>query len=350
MSQRLSRLRTAGYTVLFTVSFAAVSMAIRPDFSTDRILQAKWDHWNRSGHQYDAVFFGSSRIYRAFDPREFTAALPSDEQIRIFNFSVGSMRPCELSYQVQRLLQHQPSRLRVVFIELMDWHPAILSEMKEHQRTVDWHTPTAAWRAIGTELPYVHSWQEGLALWNQHLKLCLQKLMGFGTGPVWWKGRDLQRAKRLESVMAFADGFVAFDQESAAVYGRRRREFLVKNRPVFRRQVAKIDSVNQQAGLLDRFDLISQTALDRMLHESGLEVIYVIPNLRWGTPDLNELARQRILKNIWSFNHVEMFPELYDEQNHFDRGHLNRAGAKCFSRRLAERYLVWRQSLKTNGQ
>lgn len=333
--------RTFLHLSLFGLSFGVISACLRPDFSTDRVLQAKWDQFLAERDEYDAVFIGSSRVYRAFWPKAFNESLPPELQLRVFNFGVGSMRPHELTYHLDRLIESRPRRLKLVLVELMDWTPTVLPEMAEHPRTVAWHTPQGTWRALQTEWLSQPGWLDLISAASQHVRMAAIRATGYGSGSLWWNGRDRDRAAHYQAVMKHADGYVAFDQELGDSFRRRRAVFLEQNLPIFREQVARIDQVNRQPGRLDQFNLPAQLAQQRMLQQAGLDVVYVIPNLRWGTPDLNELTRRQLLEQVWSFNHVADFPELYDETRYFDRGHLNRAGASRFSQLLAERYELW---------
>jgi hypothetical protein len=59
---------------------------------------------------------------------------------------------------------------------------------------------------------------------------------------------------------------------------------------------------------------------------------------------LPERARKTI---VLDFNDPMRFPELYESRNRIDTDHLNAAGAKVFTRLLAEQ---WSAAVKTRGQ
>lgn len=327
---------------LAILAFWGTSSLFRPSFTDDRILQAKLDYFQAHKDEYDSVFLGSSRIYRAFDPRAFTRTLPSTNgDHRSFNFGIGSMRPHELNSVLRRLLALKPKRLKYVFVELMDWHPTVLDGMQGHERSIAWHDLSETASALSTTWNAEVPWTERLAAWNADLADLARHYGNVGQGVRWWRGRPLsaERQAYLQKLMASADGFVALDQEVSPYYAGRRETFLNRYRDLFLQQITEIPATNARPGSLAHLNVDAYLNQQAYVRDHGMQPIYVIPNLRWGTPDLNELDGP--LENFMSFNHPGRYPELYDERNYFDRGHLTQSGATEFSRELAEAFHAW---------
>lgn len=335
--------------ILFLLAFTTVTRLVSPGFTEDRVLQAKRDHLDQHLDGYDAIFLGSSRVYRAFSPPQMNAHLEPEQRLSIFNYAVGSMRPHELNGVLDDLLRRRPKRLKLVFIELMDWNPTILEGMQDHDRTVRWHSLSETWRALQTIGKSDQEVADKFEAANVNVVAMLKHYTNYGEGVRWFVGRNRVRAARLEAVMAYADGFAAFDQETASFYAERRREFLERDLDIFREQILRIDEINHESAELTHFNVSSIEAQQQELERAGIEVVYVIPNLRWGTPDLNQLGTDGIVKQLWTFNHPSRFPELYIEEHYFDRGHLNRRGSEEFSRVLAERYVRWKSNADGNA-
>lgn len=336
--------RWAGNLAVFLAGFALIARLLAPAQSTDRLLRAKLEHFRQHKEEYDLVFFGSSRIYRAFDPKVFCRELADrGRPLRAMNFGVGAMRPHEVSAVIRRVQATRPARLRWVMVELMHWEPTILDGMSRHPRTIDWHEPRETWSACRTEwladLPTV----ERLSRCGTHVARMAQKYTNFGQGPRRvreWLGEDrLQRATR--DVVAAGDGFVAVDDQPGPYYDSRRRTFLTKYYDVFLRQIEAIPAGQRRPATLENFDVAATERQQAAIRAAGAEPIYVVPNVRWGTPVLHRLGEEGVIANFIALNDPQSLPELYEPDHYFDRGHLNRRGAEIFSAELARRFADW---------
>ncbi len=338
--------RCALNLAMFVLGFAVVARVLAPAGSTDPGLQAKLEHFRRHMDDYDLVFFGSSRIHRAFDPRVFGRVLAArGREIRAVNFGVGAMRPHELNAVLRRLLAMRPARLRWVLIELMDWEPTILENMTRHPRTTDWHDLSETWSACRTvwladlsdkEQPH----RERLARWRTHLSQLAVKQTNWGQGPrriQEWLGRNRPQS-RLQQLIARGDGFVAIDDETGPRYRFRRREFLTKYFDTFHRQIRDLPAEQKMPATLAHFNVAATLQQQAAIRAAGAEPIYVVPNLRWGTPVLHRLARDGVISNFIALNDPLSLPALYTAEHYFDQGHLNRRGAWLFSVELAGRF------------
>jgi len=322
--------------LLAASSFALVTEALRPQLSPDDLLSAKQRFFARHSHKYDCVFFGSSRIYRAFDPRTFREQLQDRATLRAFNFGVGALRPHELNHVLRQVLAAPAPRLKYVIIELMDWTPALPIGLESHPRTVDWHTPSATWQACRTE------WLSDQGLWTRicncqrHLAHAARRFSNHGNGPRWWREWTRSSTATDDSWIGRRDGFRALDSETGDRFRRRRQQFLQRYYTIFLEQVSLIDHTNRSTGNLTHFNLKALRDQQDWLLRRGLKPIYVIPNVRWGTPHLNRLKSAGILQSMLTLNHTRRFPDLYRPDHYFDRGHLNNSGAIAFSRILAD--------------
>jgi hypothetical protein len=321
--------------VCFAIGFLVISISLRPAYTNGWLLTVKQRHLEETIHEYDAIFIGSSRIYRAFDPNQF-ADLTSKQgqQLNAYNFGVPGLRPHEMQLQLDNIVAAKPRKLKYVLIELMEWYPPILNDLKNSDRTVHWHTLGNTVSAIQT-------------VWLQKISLSKRLDQSLVHADRWLKrftnyGRGLQRIAQLNALpvqtttLKRQHGFVSTDQERGPYFDRRRETFLKKYRDVSLKQIAEIDAKNRETGSLEEFPLNALLKQQRKLKRAGLTPIYVLPNVRWGTPGLHLLKSQEHLDNILIFNLRSEYPELYVEEHYFDRGHLNAKGASHFTRLLAD--------------
>ncbi|MGH7201760.1 MAG: hypothetical protein ACREJB_14220, partial [Planctomycetaceae bacterium] len=297
--------------------------------------------------EYDAVFFGSSRVYRAFSPEVFAQELKKENgELRAFNFGVGHMRSHEMNVLIERVLAMKPKRLKYVFIEVMDWTPPILEGESGHERVIAWHTPRETLSACRTVWLTDAPLAEKLEQCRTHLLHFVAHHANYGGGTRWlalhW-GRD-PRFHQLLADFGKGDGFVPIDQEPGRRFQERREEFLTIDYERFAKEVAAIPAENARAGALDRFNLQAQLDQQRRIDEAGAIPIYVLPNLRWGTPDMNRLYRDGHLDHVLHYNHPLKYPALYDRGHYWDRGHLNREGARIFTTILADDFAAMLES------
>lgn len=335
--------RWSGNLAAFLLAFAVVAGVLTPSAPSDRLLRAKLDHFRQHKDEYDLVFFGSSRVYRAFDPDAFGREVEGrGRQLRAFNFGIGAMRPHEMNAVIRRVQATKPARLRWVLVELMHWQPTILEGMSESPRTIDWHDPHETWSACRTEWLTELPTAEKLTRCGTHLSLMAAKYANWGQGPRRIDQFERDRAQAsTRPVVAEGDGFVAIDDETGSYYEGRRKTFLTKYLDVFLAQIEEIPAGQRQPATLESFNLAATARQQAAIRAAGAEPIYVVPNLRWAAPVLHRLARDGMISNFIALNDPESLPELYVADHYFDRGHLNRRGAELFSVELARRFADW---------
>lgn len=320
--------------VCFAVGFAVISIGLRPAYTDGWLLTAKQRHVENAVDQYDAVFVGSSRIYRAFDPLLFEQLTREQgHAIKVYNFGIPGLRPHEMQVVLDDLVAAKPQRLKYVFIEVMEWYPPILNDLKNGDRTVNWHTLSNSLSAIQTvwlqPISDAEKWDQTLC----HSSHWLSRLANYGRG--------LQRITQLvwlaeqTETMNRQNGHVSTDQERGRYFDRRRTTFLKKYRDISLKQISEIDATNAQAGSLDTFSLDALLEQRRKLLDAGLVPVYVLPNVRWGTPNLHLLQSEGHLDKMLIFNQRSKYPGLYVEEHYFDRGHLNGKGAEIFTKLMA---------------
>lgn len=348
-ASRLSWFRVTRNLLFFLVAFYVVACLLTPAQSLDPVLNAKLDYYREHKDEFDLVFLGSSRIYRCFDSRVFDEAMSDHgHAIRSFNFGLSYLRAHEMDVLVDKILAMNSSRLKYVAVELMSWDPTILENIAKHDRTIEWHTPSETLAAMRTISLIDAPLDKKIEWWSTHASnFCakytnhggatrLLKLIGTPPDEYNWHWKMIERGH----------GFIALDDERDPTYAEQRRYFLEEDVPMrgrgkvrmydlFVEQVNEIPAENSVAGRLDRFNVAAQLGQQRRIQLRNIAPIYVVPNVRYGTPELNLLKSAKHLDNVFTYNRPEKYPTLYDRDNYWDRGHTNRRGAAEFSKIFA---------------
>ena len=111
----------------------------------------------------------------------------------------------------------------------------------------------------------------------------------------------------------------------------------------FLKEIEEISARQKQKGDLQHFNIRATQRQQAEIRNAGIQPIYVVPNLRWATPEFQLLRREGVIDNLIALNDPVKFPELYQVEHYFDRGHLNRSGAELFTRELARCFLDWQK-------
>ncbi len=346
----LSFVRGLRNIALFLVAFGVVTCFLVPPQSLDVVLRAKLDYFKQHKDEFGIVFLGTSRVYRCFDARLFDQEIAGyGHRLRSFNFGLPYHRAHEIDVFVDELLAMQPQRLKHVAIELMSWDPTILEKIATHDRTIHWHTPSQTISACRTIWLVDAPLAKKIEWWSTHLSNFCAKYTNHGGATRWislanehpgeyqWRKRMIERHS----------GFIALDDERDPAYAGRRQYFRnafvpmdgrgeVRLYELFLEQVAEIPEENAVLGTLERFNLTAQLHQQTKIKRQGIKPIYVLPNVRFGTPDLNELRDRDLLEDVLTYNHPQQYPAIYIRDNYWDRGHLNKQGAAEFTRLFAK--------------
>ena len=104
-------------------------------------VSEKLAYFARHKNEFDAVFVGSSRVYRQISPGVFDAQVTAatGRPMRSFNLGAPSMFLPESLFVIDRILAQRPARLRWMFIELDDPKPRLEEHAGLVRREVYWH-------------------------------------------------------------------------------------------------------------------------------------------------------------------------------------------------------------------
>ncbi len=307
------------------------------------VLSEKRAHFVAHADEYDAVFIGSSRVYRGFVPKVFDAVLRErGVPMRSFNFAMEAVWPPESLYRVREFLRLR-SRVRWVFIELLPVNPRLTPENARTLRSIYWHDwrhTVLAWREIASQDAFTAG--EKRAWFALHAELFFRRLArisGAATALEPWLRPESLKAARKE--FAFntpwidAEGFVPepatpMAPETAAAFRQQAAGYARDLTPV------------PLPGHLhaELRDLVAA------VRAAGAVPIFVITPSTTRAENFADLRAQGIDADLISFKDASKFPALYDPDLHFDGPHLNERGANEFSRLLAQEFagLLGRES------
>jgi hypothetical protein len=314
--------------------------------------------------EIDAVFIGSSRLQQGVDVEELERCLrESGEELRAFNFGAGGMRTLEQGPVLSWVLDQRPPGLEWVVLEA--WPLGITlrkntdySRKAEEMnaRVISWHTTSATRHALAAirrlPLPIAERWRMArhhLDAWARHvwnLGLLSERLF------------DSSRALSLREQQAAGSAPVAELSEAEETPGfgsvlgtDPRKQPLRKAREQGREQMSdltdeehrrRVDQVRQQNEMpvdLARLDLGLLEERKRAARAAGVRLIYMTMPGESGSPEVLRLHEAGLLGTLLHFNDPDRYPELFAKELRETPAHLNRDGARVFSRLLAEELL-----------
>ncbi len=330
-------LRGLLHVLLFLAAFLATRGAVER-LAPERMKVA----WLAAQEEpVDAVFIGSSRVYRQLDPARFDARLAAQGQpMRSLNLGMQGMRFPETLYLAERFLERKPPGMRYLFLELSEYETAIEEENRLSERTVYWHSwPVTALllRALASEeLPVA----EKLARLEMHLvhwghrfgnlghgDEALRQL--FSDGPEDFEGR--------RTLGPAGDGYRSLSIERGANFAERRRLFLAdleKFRDAKRALLAPEAEVPADPALAPALERIN-----RLAAEQEVTVVYLILPVIEKQTALARLREAGQAPLLLRFDDPAAWPELYQARYRFDIHHLDQRGAGILSEALADEFL-----------
>jgi hypothetical protein len=328
----VSAARSALNVAIFLAAVATVCGLIDgflPFPKVDGVYQ-KWAHFRTNKDRYDALFVGSSRIYRQIIPEQFDEQVnaATGESIHSFNFGMDGMWPPESFFVLRELLSLEPKRLRWVFIEVMEVATGLDDSIFTPRRTAYWHDwehTLMAMEAVSEQSASVtEKWrlnaEHGLVFVRRSMnqgRLARRLGAAFGADPgnsdQWSRGEWMD-----------AEGFAGRDTPFEGWKLDQYRKFVEKAKTVPPPRVPISRALRQ--------------SIERIVSEvraMGAEPILIISPSLVPSDNFSELPADVA---VWSFRGPNDFPALYDPKNRFDTGHLNSAGAVVYTELLASRF------------
>ncbi len=336
----VSGARLARLFGLFAASFLAVSLTAsglmpRPaGFSVSEKMAYLEEHIAK----YDAVFVGSSMVWRSFAPRVIDKRLAERGiSLRSFNLGGEGMKGYEIDDMLASLLEFPGQQLRFVFIEPRAYDPFITKRNRFTERSVWWHSTEQTLSAIDAAWGMDGSLVARLNMIQIHLRLFGWRQTAYGQGARILKdllghGPASQFADGQMDTGAGFQGMSSVWQPGLRAAGQRHRadpnEYLGRLRQLRadlrKRFPAEIWHLDAQRRQLER------------LTAAGIRVIYVMPPNSITLPVVTALHEEGHLPELLRFDQPDAYPELYELERRYDVNHLTTEAAVLFSRLFAD--------------
>ncbi len=323
-----------------------------PTWGSDRIYH-KAIFLKRHAQQFDAVFIGSSMVFRQVNPAVFDSAymaLTGDE-IHSFNFGVNWLGASELLYLMEELTKESTFRPRVVFAELQK------IKMPDYgnfftTRVIYWYT----WE--GFLFTVRGAWHSGFPLYTRlgtivaHVINYAGSLLNLGYLTEAFRFRNTVEETMDGTGFLGPDnnGFISLDyqqelnrKDDPERVSRRNRMFLEDTSLVTRRNwvYAKVrEAFDADPSLNDKVNTAYSKRLNSLVlsfAELGTRLVFFVPprldrkQYFEVLPVLNSLPA----KNRMNLADPARYPEFYLARYSFDVTHMNAEGARVYSCALA---------------
>ncbi len=291
----------------------------------------------KTGTDYNAVCFGSSRLFRQVDPERLNDSM---SDIRLFNFGVpGAFNP-ESYFLYENFIDDIDSgQVKLAVLELQDLDTLTENNVKT-VRSSYWN------RDLGYALDYINddsfdSLKQRKAL-RQYITGYLHGLINFSKISAFRHFRGMQMPKG-------KDGFHSLDSRMA----NSKSQGLVKKTLVLQDSIAVKEHITVAAFPKGSSEVLKANKIHREMlnhlidksEKKGIELYFVIP------PKLTEYQAVRAIEKLMPDRVINLgssyeYPEFYRVENSFDIEHLNDRGTRMFTDALASRLIELRAKRK----
>ena len=308
----------------------------------------KYDYYQAHKDEYNALFFGSSRIYSQVVPEVFDAIAQADGvNVNSYNFGIPAMRAIDSAVLVEEVLANPPKNLKWVFFEsILDKGYESLPNART-QRAMYWHT----WKNTRTAAHYILDSDESLPskavlIFSHLLPFTYQQLnVGRLFNQVLPSDFSAEE-KQVAAEFTATEGYYALRDETDP----NRQDFL-HHQAAYLKQVSALRPV-QAGAIRDPYLSVNKQRLLKQITQAiraaGAEPIFIEPPSLHVENDFQAARQLGTIDTFMSYKDPGRFPQLYQTQNRHDADHLNDAGAREFTRLLAEDFVGARAGLKVN--
>jgi len=312
------------------------------DGTTDRINGKLRDFAARKD-DYNAVFLGSSPVFRGINPVLFDSELARRHlNFHSYNLGVPGMSWVETQFVLDFLRQQKPSRLKYIFVQA-NTNVGIFEENLTSERVVelhDWHYTSLAIRGIVDSNLKTLKKAEFLQL---HARSFLYRITG--TASLLRLYRAWLRSDSNSKSFVPDQGFISLDDETDPDVRDRREIFrnhrsqwqdaLEKERRLSRPPTLPIGEQELPRSALSKLNQLA----DQVRKMGAVPVILVTPVL--GDP-IGRAARWGLLDSldcpVISFADPTKYGDLFELDIRWDHNHLTKRGAALYTRELAQRF------------
>jgi len=294
---------------------------------------------------YNAFFFGSSRVYRQIDTKLFDSTFNSFSKEKINSFNLGA--PATFNPQSYYLLEEfldspLSKNTRYCFMELMEVD--LLNDFFMHEER------TSYWQNF-SDLVFVGKSNYNNTKLNQKQKTesainysisYLENILHLGHFGEQMINSDYYDKKYVGSNN---DGYFSLDydykttkDETVKNHLKERKKIIIDNPELI--DTLKLKIIKAYQNTSDDYDHINLSRILELIKKSkqkDIDLIFIL-SPRNGNQQLINLSQQIPKTNIIDLCNPENNNFLYLYKNSFDLGHLNTKGTELYSKKLATQF------------
>ena len=306
-------------------------------------ISPKYEYYQAHKDDYNALFFGSSRIYSQVIPEVFdkTAELEG-QSLNSYNFGIPAMRAINSTVLLKEVLSNPPKNLKWVFFEsILDKGYEPIRNART-PRVMYWHD----WESTQFAAQYVLSSDESLpnkaVLLYSHLLPCFYHYLNVGRlFSQWLPSNFSEEEKSVAAEFTATEGFYALSDETTA----ERQHFINAQQDYLdrvsvlagrtaREPWQKAEGSESGAYLSEnKVMLLNQVV--QAVRAAGAEPVFIDPPSLHLENDFQSAKQLGVIDRLLTYRNPNQYPQLYTSENRYDVDHLNQAGSEAFSQLIA---------------
>ncbi len=314
------------------------------------LLGERLDRIRDDKDAFDALFLGSSRVYRQLDPRVFDEVFAErGETMRSFNLGTPGTRMFEVLDTARWVLALRPKRLRLLVVDCSSDPMRVERENLQTARVIRYHgvrNTVIFLRAIAASRD---SPAEKLVEAGRHLFPAALQIGNVGRGLGWVASATGERSP---FVPARNQGYFSLDeqfrqpdrQRYEALELSKRYQDLHSDLEHYGELVRRLPGRQKRRPKLDELEIALFRTLQEEAGNEGVRVVFLIDPRVLPRHDLVAAFELGAVESLLRFDNPERFPALYEPSNRFDIHHLNERTAQIYTRLVAESLLELEES------
>ena len=299
----------------------------------DKLLNYK-EHYSNSNH----LFLGPSIFYRQIISDDFDKQLTENQETsKSYNLSIVGLTPPEDLFLLDKILDQEWAHSKTFFLALTQVKGLSTTNLFK-DRTSYYLNHTTLSLILREYLQSDQSFHTKVYVATTYLANYLYKVFSLSAfRKITLKGilEEPESSRQL-----WQKGFLALDDDPTQANSNRTSKFL-KEVDKLQKRAEKLAQVysneNQPQIKTPQFEYIKE--LINKAKSKNTNIIFVLPPRLKDYSKTYPLSLMLPKENIIDLANPSTYPEFYQVENSFDIGHLNKKGAKLFTRRLVEEYL-----------
>ena len=299
-------------------------------------IEKKVEFIKKDTTKYDVILFGSSRLYRAFNPRIFDSVLATNN-IKSYNLAAPGVNNPEVFYLLDTYTRTSLNKPAYVFIELISFD-IIKKKWNDVPKYFYWE-----------RIPYYNFCLQYILNSDDSLNL-KSKLLWLHTKGLLYKNSRFAQFTSFFKTPSPSKYFGEDEQGYLAVEDARGigEEQIEVRKERFNNQLEALETRRENLAYEYSLEFDSTwlnqyyyTYLVDLLEEyanKGIHIVYIIP------PRADTFLQEIALLHTLPPDHIiDMgspldYPEFYCLEYTFDKSHLNKQGASIFTKEFAQKF------------